>query len=354
TFQRLLLHSLYTTLDYAQNGLIAAVFFFKMMEWWYQSAEERLTSPTVYPPPPPPPQPKVAENGIPLPPDRTICPLCSHKRTNPTLVAVSGFVFCYPCIFNYVSKKHDIEESVELRRMMSHEGFEAHVEDVEPEHQDLPHLGKHSRESPSASDESASEEEILRTWEDQGSGGSGGSSGLGGSGGGGNTCGSSGSESGGKGLHPHQSHQVYYEMSLHLPEYRGIEDVTEHVHKCELLWCTKGITTSDRKASQFATTLQGHTHSWYRKYDPHQTAVDYNALHSAFLAKFHIPEFEQKSINTLKDIKQGLSKSVREYDTRFKTLLSNLSYDIHPSQHAQWFVGGFLTPFRRELSHKTF
>ncbi|KAH9310065.1 hypothetical protein KI387_037976, partial [Taxus chinensis] len=104
TFQRLLLHSLYTTLDYAQNGLIAAVFFFKMMEWWYQSAEERLTSPTVYPPPPPPPQPKVAENGIPLPPDRTICPLCSHKRTNPTLVAVSGFVFCYPCIFNYVSK----------------------------------------------------------------------------------------------------------------------------------------------------------------------------------------------------------------------------------------------------------
>lgn len=104
TFQGLLLHSLYTTLDYAQNGLIAAVFFFKMMEWWYQSAEERLSSPTVYPPPPPPPQPKVAENGIPLPADRTVCPLCSRRRTNPTLIAVSGFVFCYPCIFNYVSK----------------------------------------------------------------------------------------------------------------------------------------------------------------------------------------------------------------------------------------------------------
>ncbi|XP_057863209.1 peroxisome biogenesis protein 12 isoform X2 [Cryptomeria japonica] len=104
TFRGLLLRSLFTSLDYAQNGLIAAVFLFKMMEWWYQSAEERLSSPTVYPPPPPPPQPKVAENGIPLPPDRTVCPLCSQRRTNPTLIAVSGFVFCYPCIFNYVSK----------------------------------------------------------------------------------------------------------------------------------------------------------------------------------------------------------------------------------------------------------
>eukprot|EP00252_Welwitschia_mirabilis_P020611 TRINITY_DN5085_c0_g1_i1.p1 TRINITY_DN5085_c0_g1~~TRINITY_DN5085_c0_g1_i1.p1 ORF type:complete len:272 (+),score=34.72 TRINITY_DN5085_c0_g1_i1:392-1207(+) len=104
TCQRVLLGSLYTTLDYAQNGLIAAVFLFKMMEWWYQSAEERITSPAVYPPPPPPPQPKVAETGIPLPRDRTVCPLCSQKRTNPAAISVSGFVFCYPCIYKYVSQ----------------------------------------------------------------------------------------------------------------------------------------------------------------------------------------------------------------------------------------------------------
>eukprot|EP01018_Ginkgo_biloba_P021346 Gb_06724 [translate_table: standard] len=75
-----------------------------MMEWWYQSAEERIAAPTVYPPPPPPPPPKVAEEGIPLPLDRTLCPLCSQKRINPTLVAVSGFVFCYPCIHKYISQ----------------------------------------------------------------------------------------------------------------------------------------------------------------------------------------------------------------------------------------------------------
>lgn len=102
--QGALLNATYTMLDYAQTGLIAAVFFFKMMEWWYQSAEERMSAPTVYPPPPPPPRPKVAKEGIPLPPNRTICPLCSQKRANPSVVAVSGFVFCYACIFKYISQ----------------------------------------------------------------------------------------------------------------------------------------------------------------------------------------------------------------------------------------------------------
>lgn len=102
--QGALLSCAYTMLDYAQTGLIAAVFFFKMMEWWYQSAEERMSAPTVYPPPPPPPPPKAAKEGIPLPPDRTICPLCSQKRANPSVVTVSGFVFCYACIFKYVSQ----------------------------------------------------------------------------------------------------------------------------------------------------------------------------------------------------------------------------------------------------------
>ncbi|KAH0927898.1 hypothetical protein HID58_020154 [Brassica napus] len=104
TVQGALLSCSYAVLDYAQTGLIAAVFIFKMMEWWYQSAEERLTAPTVYPPPPPPPSPKVAKEGIPLPPDRTLCALCSQKRANLSVVTVSGFVFCYSCVFKYVSQ----------------------------------------------------------------------------------------------------------------------------------------------------------------------------------------------------------------------------------------------------------
>ncbi|CAN1765729.1 Peroxisome biogenesis protein 12 [Linum perenne] len=102
--QGAILRGSYTVLDYAQTGLIAAVFVFKMMEWWYQSAEERMSAPTVYPPPPPPPPPKVAKEGISLPSDRTLCPLCSQKRSNPSVVTVSGFVFCYACVFKYVSQ----------------------------------------------------------------------------------------------------------------------------------------------------------------------------------------------------------------------------------------------------------
>ncbi|KAF6156255.1 hypothetical protein GIB67_030258 [Kingdonia uniflora] len=147
--QRVLLSCIYTSLDYAQTGLIAAVFFFKMicvasylyytldydyveftytdrvkvpeaklmmMEWWYQSAEERMSAPTVYPPPPPPPPPKVAEEGIPLSPDRTICPLCSQKRANPSVVAVSGFVFCYTCVFRYISQVRKLPYSEGYKR----------------------------------------------------------------------------------------------------------------------------------------------------------------------------------------------------------------------------------------------
>ncbi|CAM6052070.1 unnamed protein product [Sphagnum compactum] len=102
--QRVMLRTAYTVLDYAQTGLIASVFLFKMVEWWYQSAEQRVTAPSIYPPPPPPPQPKVAEGGIQLPADRRLCPICMRQRTNPALIAVSGFVFCYPCIFNYVTQ----------------------------------------------------------------------------------------------------------------------------------------------------------------------------------------------------------------------------------------------------------
>ncbi|XP_057550173.1 peroxisome biogenesis protein 12 [Amaranthus tricolor] len=102
--QGLLLSCMYKVLDYSQTGLIAAVFIFKMMEWWYQSAEERMSAPTIYPPPPPPPAPKVAKEGIQLPSDKALCPLCSEKRANPSVVTVSGFIFCYGCIFKYVSQ----------------------------------------------------------------------------------------------------------------------------------------------------------------------------------------------------------------------------------------------------------
>ncbi|KAL0900915.1 hypothetical protein Bca101_084876 [Brassica carinata] len=92
--QGALLSCSYAVLDYAHTGLIGAVFVFK-----YQSAEERLTATIVYPP-----APKVAKEGIPIPPDWTLCALCLQKRANPSVITVSGFVVCYSCVFKYVSQ----------------------------------------------------------------------------------------------------------------------------------------------------------------------------------------------------------------------------------------------------------
>ena len=35
----------------------------------------------------------------------SLCPLCSKERTNQCVLSVSGFVFCYPCIFKFL-KEH--------------------------------------------------------------------------------------------------------------------------------------------------------------------------------------------------------------------------------------------------------
>eukprot|EP00667_Euglena_gracilis_P016959 EG_transcript_17807 len=65
---------------------------FKALEWWY-STEKRHAKALPVPPPPDPPTPITA-----LPLDPTACPICHHRRTNPTLLSVSGYVFCFPCI----------------------------------------------------------------------------------------------------------------------------------------------------------------------------------------------------------------------------------------------------------------
>eukprot|EP01112_Ceratiomyxa_fruticulosa_P010003 TRINITY_DN2625_c0_g3_i1.p1 TRINITY_DN2625_c0_g3~~TRINITY_DN2625_c0_g3_i1.p1 ORF type:complete len:417 (-),score=92.57 TRINITY_DN2625_c0_g3_i1:115-1266(-) len=93
---RLLMQGVNLFLDYSRYIFPAMIFFFKFIEWWY--SENRITQPPLpIPPPPIPPQTKIM-----LPTDKTLCPLCSRTRNNPAMSS-SGYVFCYPCIFNYVS-----------------------------------------------------------------------------------------------------------------------------------------------------------------------------------------------------------------------------------------------------------
>lgn len=116
--------------DYLKHALPMAIFFFKFLEWWYAS-EYHSRGDTKPIPPPPEDIPVRADvsalaggcdfvctypdervfsflaqpnpAGLPVPSDPTVCPICLKPRTNPTTIP-SGFVFCYPCIFNYVDE----------------------------------------------------------------------------------------------------------------------------------------------------------------------------------------------------------------------------------------------------------
>lgn len=92
----------YLLTDHTRNALILSVFAFKALEWWYTSAEGKLAGQAVLPPPPPPPPPPCHPQGLPLPEDPGDCPICSQQRTNPAIVDVSGFAFCYPCVFRFI------------------------------------------------------------------------------------------------------------------------------------------------------------------------------------------------------------------------------------------------------------
>lgn len=53
----------------------------QLLEWWYTSAEEKLAAEQKLEPPPPPPPPLPSPQGVPLPSDPSICPLCRQVRT---------------------------------------------------------------------------------------------------------------------------------------------------------------------------------------------------------------------------------------------------------------------------------
>jgi len=86
------------TLDYSPHLLPFLIFAFKFAEWWYSESGNGQTKPIPQPPKPP----NVSENGISLPSDKTLCPICVDKRVNPAALSCSGFVFCYKCIHEHI------------------------------------------------------------------------------------------------------------------------------------------------------------------------------------------------------------------------------------------------------------
>ncbi|KAJ3232085.1 ubiquitin-protein ligase peroxin 12 [Chytriomyces hyalinus] len=83
----------------------AAIFGFRFMEWWYASEYHKLAQ-SQEPIPPPPESMMPSPDGIPLPSDPSLCPLCVSEVKNPALLP-SGYVYCYTCIYKHVEKHNE-------------------------------------------------------------------------------------------------------------------------------------------------------------------------------------------------------------------------------------------------------
>lgn len=86
-------------LDFMKVVLPLSIFFYRFLEWWYRSDFHKQVQKMPIPPPPLPIKPH--PEGVAVPEDQSLCPICLQQRTNPAMTA-TGYVFCYPCIYRHV------------------------------------------------------------------------------------------------------------------------------------------------------------------------------------------------------------------------------------------------------------
>ena len=65
--------------------------------------------------------------------------------------------------------------------------------------------------------------------------------------------------------------------------------------------------------------------------------------------EFRKTNFESEYIIEIKEIKQLLTKSVWDFDQRFKTLMAKVSFQMSYVQHKEWFIVSLLPHIRMLL-----
>lgn len=105
--RRTLLRTSWALYDHSYVLLILGIAGYKFLEWMYseEGAAKIRSTGTDAPIPPPPLAPNVSPNASILQTtlNSSTCPICQRKRVNPA-ASISGFVFCYPCLYRYVEE----------------------------------------------------------------------------------------------------------------------------------------------------------------------------------------------------------------------------------------------------------
>jgi hypothetical protein len=136
--------------------------------------------------------------------------------------------------------------------------------------------------------------------------------------------------------------------SVHIPIYEGEEDPRQHWFICERMWDAADITDENRQIAQFAGALRKRVLTWYMNFTESQNRSKAE-IKASFLALFKTEDAAHLATQKHKDIKQRPGESVREYNKRFKDLLSQIPANIDTNLLVQWYVVGLLHHVRAPL-----
>ena len=114
------------------------------------------------------------------------------------------------------------------------------------------------------------------------------------------------------------------------------------------MWDASDITDEDKQITQFMGPLIKRVLTWYMNFTKSQNRSKAE-IKESFLAFKKKKDVTHLAAQKLKEIKQRPGESVREYDKRFKDLLSQISTIIDVNLLVQWYVVGLLHHVRAPL-----
>ena len=102
------------------------------------------------------------------------------------------------------------------------------------------------------------------------------------------------------------------------------------------------------KMARLKTTFKDRALNWFMKYSKGQVRTLLE-VKLAMITKFKKPKSESQCITELKEIKQKPTEYMWEFDQKFKTLLSQVLFDINVQQYREWFIIALLPHIRLSL-----
>ena len=106
--------------------------------------------------------------------------------------------------------------------------------------------------------------------------------------------------------------------------------------------------------AQFVGALRKRALTWYITYIERTPQASKADIKAQFLSFFKTLDAKHLAAKKLKTTSQKPVESVREYDKRWKDLLSQLDYVINEQQLIQWFLVGLSQKIQWHISLETF